>query len=94
MLILSLSEGAGAASRWSIGTALFGGLLIATILSLLIVPVLYVVIKSLESRFLDNNPPEPPQGTSSQAKDLQKYPELEQSPPVAGQTARFQNDTP
>lgn len=91
---LVIATGAGAASRWSIGTALFGGLLIATILSLLLVPVLYVVIKSLESRFLNNNPPEPPHGTGSQAKDLQKYPELEQSPPVAGQTARFQNDTP
>jgi HAE1 family hydrophobic/amphiphilic exporter-1 len=89
---LVIATGAGAASRWSIGTALFGGLLIATILSLLVVPVLYVVIKSLESRFLDNN--EPPKGTGSQAKDLQKYPELEQSSPVAGQTARFQNDTP
>jgi HAE1 family hydrophobic/amphiphilic exporter-1 len=91
---LVIATGAGAASRWSIGTALFGGLLIATILSLLIVPVLYVVIKSLESRFLNNNPPEPPQGNGSGAKDLQKYPELEQAPPVAGQTARFQNDTP
>jgi HAE1 family hydrophobic/amphiphilic exporter-1 len=91
---LVIATGAGAASRWSIGTALFGGLLIATILSLLIVPVLYVVIKSLESRFLNNNPPEPPQGNGSGAKDLQKYPELEQSPPVAGQKAKFQNDSP
>ncbi|MGF1540414.1 MAG: efflux RND transporter permease subunit [Pleurocapsa sp.] len=89
---LVIATGAGAASRWSIGTALFGGLLIATILSLLVVPVLYVVIKSLESRFLDNN--EPPKGTGSQPTELTTYPELEQSPPVAGQTARFQNDTP
>ncbi|MFP3326011.1 efflux RND transporter permease subunit, partial [Planococcus sp. SIMBA_160] len=50
---LVIATGAGSASRWSIGTALFGGLLVATVLSLLIVPVLYVVIKSLESRFLD-----------------------------------------
>jgi HAE1 family hydrophobic/amphiphilic exporter-1 len=71
---------------------LFGGLLIVTILSLLIVPVLYVVIKSLESRFLDNN--KPPQRTGSQATDLNQYPELEQSSSVASQTARFQNDTP
>ncbi len=91
---LVIATGAGAASRWSIGTALFGGLLIATILSLLVVPVLYVVIKSLESRFLNNNPPEPPQGNGSGAKDLQKYPELEQSPSVAGQKAKFQNDAP
>jgi HAE1 family hydrophobic/amphiphilic exporter-1 len=52
---LVIATGAGAASRWSIGTALFGGLLVATVLSLLIVPVLYVAIKSFESRFLDSN---------------------------------------
>ena len=52
---LVIATGAGAASRWSIGTALFGGLLVATVLSLLIVPVLYVAIKSFESRFLDSD---------------------------------------
>ncbi|MGV0105267.1 Transporter, hydrophobe/amphiphile efflux-1 (HAE1) family [Nostoc sp. DSM 114160] len=36
---LVIATGAGSASRWSLGTALFGGLLVATILSLLIVPV-------------------------------------------------------
>nr|MCU0535518.1 efflux RND transporter permease subunit [Hydrococcus sp. Prado102] len=50
-----IATGAGAASRWSIGTALFGGLLVATVLSLLIVPVLYVAIKSFESYFLDSD---------------------------------------
>ena len=58
---LVIATGAGSASRWAIGTALFGGLLVSTVLSFLIVPVLYVVIKSLESRFLNNKPPsEPP----------------------------------
>ncbi|WP_442938736.1 efflux RND transporter permease subunit [Nostoc sp.] len=37
---LVITTGVGSASRWSLGTALFGGLLVATILSLLIVPVL------------------------------------------------------
>jgi HAE1 family hydrophobic/amphiphilic exporter-1 len=46
-LPLVLSQGAGAASRVSLGTAVFGGLLISTILSLLLVPVLYVVVKNL-----------------------------------------------
>ncbi len=58
---LVIATGAGSASRWAIGTALFGGLLVSTVLSFLIVPVLYVVIKSLESRFLNGKPPsEPP----------------------------------
>ncbi len=49
---LVVASGAGAGSRWSLGTAVFGGLLVATVLSLLVVPVLYVVIKSLEDRYL------------------------------------------
>jgi HAE1 family hydrophobic/amphiphilic exporter-1 len=75
---LVIATGAGSASRWSIGTALFGGLLVATVLSLLIVPVLYVVIKSLESRFLDSKPPEPPQ-TGSQLANLSDFTEEEQT---------------
>jgi HAE1 family hydrophobic/amphiphilic exporter-1 len=51
---LVVASGAGSASRWSLGTALFGGLLVATVLSLLVVPVLFVIIKTLEMRFLDN----------------------------------------
>ena len=57
---LVIATGAGSASRWAIGTALFGGLLVATVLSFLIVPVLYVVIKSLEMHFLGSKTPPPP----------------------------------
>ncbi|MBE9206452.1 efflux RND transporter permease subunit [Nostoc sp. LEGE 06077] len=53
---LVIASGAGSASRWSLGTALFGGLLVSTILSLLIVPVLYIIIKNLEERFLKRKP--------------------------------------
>ncbi|MBD2241843.1 efflux RND transporter permease subunit [Aulosira sp. FACHB-113] len=53
---LVVASGAGSASRWSLGTALFGGLLVSTVLSLLIVPVLYVIIKNLEERFLKRKP--------------------------------------
>ncbi len=45
-LPLVLSEGAGASSRWSLGTALFGGLLLATFLSLFLVPILYILVKT------------------------------------------------
>jgi HAE1 family hydrophobic/amphiphilic exporter-1 len=44
---LMLASGAGAASRQSIGTTVFGGMLGATILSLVLVPVFYAVIERL-----------------------------------------------
>ncbi|MEB3173835.1 MAG: efflux RND transporter permease subunit, partial [Cyanobacteriota bacterium] len=44
---LTIASGAGAGSRQSLGTAVFGGMLIATFLSLFIVPILYIIIKSL-----------------------------------------------
>jgi HAE1 family hydrophobic/amphiphilic exporter-1 len=44
---LMLASGAGAASRQSIGTTVFGGMLAATILSLALVPIFYVVIERL-----------------------------------------------
>jgi hydrophobic/amphiphilic exporter-1 (mainly G- bacteria), HAE1 family len=46
-LPLVLSEGAGASSRWSLGTALFGGLFLATFLSLFLVPILYILVKTM-----------------------------------------------
>ncbi len=49
---LMTAAGAGAISRWSIGTVSFGGYLVATVLSLGVAPVLYIVIKSLEREFL------------------------------------------
>jgi HAE1 family hydrophobic/amphiphilic exporter-1 len=47
---LMLATGAGAASRQSIGTTVFGGMLAATILSLVCVPVFYAVIEQLRDR--------------------------------------------
>jgi HAE1 family hydrophobic/amphiphilic exporter-1 len=44
---LMFASGAGAASRQSIGTTVFGGMLGATILSLALVPVFYAVIERL-----------------------------------------------
>lgn len=49
---LAIATGAGAASRQSLGTALVGGFLIATFLSLFVVPVLYIVIKQATDRFM------------------------------------------
>jgi len=47
---LMIATGAGAASRQSIGTTVFGGMLAATILTLLFVPVFYAVIEQMRER--------------------------------------------
>ena len=49
-LPLLLASGAGAASRISIGTVVFCGLLVSTALSLLVLPVIYEWLKSWELR--------------------------------------------
>ncbi|WP_071789033.1 efflux RND transporter permease subunit [Leptolyngbya sp. Heron Island J] len=54
-----MATGAGAASRWSLGTTVFGGLLIATFLSLLLAPILYIVIKNLAEYVFLGKPPSP-----------------------------------
>ncbi|MFM8661473.1 MAG: efflux RND transporter permease subunit [Cyanobium sp.] len=46
-LPLVLASGAGARSQASLGTVVFGGLTVATVLSLLVVPAFYVVLKQL-----------------------------------------------
>ncbi|HEY3325167.1 MAG TPA: multidrug efflux RND transporter permease subunit [Planctomycetota bacterium] len=47
---LVIASGAAAASRQALGTAVFGGMLVATILSVAFVPVFYVVWQSLSER--------------------------------------------
>ncbi|WAS05140.1 efflux RND transporter permease subunit [Gloeomargaritales cyanobacterium VI4D9] len=54
---LWIATGAGAAARRSLGTCIVGGMGIASLLSLFIVPVLYIVIKNLEARYLKRVPP-------------------------------------
>jgi HAE1 family hydrophobic/amphiphilic exporter-1 len=51
-LPLLLARGFGSGSRVSIGTVVFSGLLVATLLSLFVVPVLYRIIKGWELRLL------------------------------------------
>jgi hydrophobic/amphiphilic exporter-1 (mainly G- bacteria), HAE1 family len=50
-LPLAIASGAGAASRQSLGTAVIGGMCVATVLSLFIVPVLYITIKTMQERW-------------------------------------------
>ncbi|MDX2313403.1 MAG: efflux RND transporter permease subunit, partial [Gammaproteobacteria bacterium] len=47
---LVVAAGAGAASRQAIGTAVVGGMIAATIMSLLFTPVFYVVMQSVSER--------------------------------------------
>jgi HAE1 family hydrophobic/amphiphilic exporter-1/multidrug efflux pump len=47
---LLVASGAGAASRQSLGTAVFGGMTLATALGVVFVPVLYVVVERLSGR--------------------------------------------
>ncbi|MBF2056318.1 MAG: efflux RND transporter permease subunit [Cyanobacterium sp. T60_A2020_053] len=52
---LMIATGAGATSRQSLGTAVFGGMLIATFLSLFVVPILYIVIKIVTEKVFSGN---------------------------------------
>ena len=48
---LVFATGAGSAARNSLGTAVFGGMILSTILNLFITPVLYAFIAGIEDRF-------------------------------------------
>ena len=54
VLPLAISSGPGAASRIAIGTAVFGGTLLSTVLGLLFVPLFFVWIRSLLKRPVNN----------------------------------------
>jgi len=47
VLPLVLARGAGRAGRISVGTTVFGGMIAATTLNLLFIPVLYVIVRSI-----------------------------------------------
>jgi len=54
---LMLASGAGAASKSSVGTAVFGGMLAATFLTVVAVPAFYVLIQGLAERIGGTPPP-------------------------------------
>jgi HAE1 family hydrophobic/amphiphilic exporter-1 len=49
---LTIATGAGAGARQALGTAVFGGMFVATFLSLFVVPVLYTVVTALSDRLV------------------------------------------
>jgi multidrug efflux pump subunit AcrB len=54
-LPLVVARNAGANAQQSIGTAVFGGLVMGTILSLGVVPPVYVLVKNLEARLFKSD---------------------------------------
>jgi len=54
---LALSTGAGANARHAIGTGVIGGMLFATFLGLLLIPVFYVVVRRMLGDRMDEVPP-------------------------------------
>ncbi|KAF3885325.1 MULTISPECIES: efflux RND transporter permease subunit [Nostocales] len=71
---LLFATGAGAGSRQSLGTAVFGGMLIATFLTLFVVPVLYIVIETLGDRFLKKDRDRSKGSKKSKANSQEKTP--------------------
>jgi HAE1 family hydrophobic/amphiphilic exporter-1 len=51
VLPLVLAQGAGRISRRSVGTTVFGGMIAATFLNLIFIPVLYVMVKLAQEKF-------------------------------------------
>jgi len=47
---LAISSGAGAASRHSIGTGVVGGMLAATFLAILFIPLFYILVSKIRSK--------------------------------------------
>jgi hydrophobic/amphiphilic exporter-1 (mainly G- bacteria), HAE1 family len=56
-LPLLVATGPGATARQSLGTAIVGGMCISTVLSLFVVPVLYIVIKTLAAQYRSHPKP-------------------------------------
>jgi hydrophobic/amphiphilic exporter-1 (mainly G- bacteria), HAE1 family len=50
VLPLVFASGAGSQSRHSVGTTVFGGMIVSTVLNLFFIPVLYVIVESLRER--------------------------------------------
>lgn len=58
---LMVASGAGAASQKAIGIAVFGGMLAATVIGVILVPVLYVILQNAREWVKGTNKPKPEQ---------------------------------
>jgi HAE1 family hydrophobic/amphiphilic exporter-1 len=59
VLPLVVAQGAGAASQRALGSAVFGGMIVSTLLSIFFVPVFFVVFQSLSEWRRGNRPVDP-----------------------------------
>jgi HAE1 family hydrophobic/amphiphilic exporter-1 len=64
---LVTASGSGAESRHSLGTTVFGGMLLSTILNLFFVPLLYAMVEGVRERVL-HKAPTSPSGPSAEAR--------------------------
>ena len=60
VLPLLVASGAGAGSRRSLGTAVFGGMLLSTVIGVFLIPVFFVLVQKLRDRGEKKIPEEPP----------------------------------
>ena len=65
---LVIASGAGAQSRVSLGTAVFGGMLLATIGGLVVTPFLYFIVQSFSDKIGGKKPPADPQPAATGAE--------------------------
>jgi multidrug efflux pump subunit AcrB len=49
---LVTASGSGAESRHSLGTTVFGGMIVSTVMNLFFVPALYVLVESLREKIV------------------------------------------
>jgi multidrug efflux pump subunit AcrB len=66
---LYIASGAGAASKQSVGTVVLAGMITATILSVLLVPALYVIVQRWSEKMSGKSaaPPAPPAPAAQEA---------------------------
>ncbi|MBY0545704.1 MAG: multidrug efflux RND transporter permease subunit [Candidatus Obscuribacterales bacterium] len=72
ILPLVFATGAGAGSRHSLGTAVCGGMIVSTVLSVYMVPVIYVLVSSIRDRLLGRGKKRPspqPAGTTAPSEN-------------------------
>ena len=94
-LPLLTASGAGAASRWSLGMSVFGGLLMATFINYLVTPILYVVVKNLTDTLFGGKRPGPPPDDSELVEATPPEQPLEPSELSQPASQRFQEgDSP
>ena len=68
VLPLAISSGAGANSRHAIGTGVVGGMIGATVLGVMLVPVFYVVVRRLLGDKSDGTEAAPHNGDGEESR--------------------------